>query len=134
LDIKHLTTTLIILLLVTSAIAAVGVITDFQAASVDGQAVLDWKSGVEAGVISFEIQRSFDNERFYTIATIDPVGNDQAYRYIDRDLFKNQVHTYYYRIIVKMTTGLHQISETDRVVLTTSGIQQTWGSIKAMFR
>ncbi|MBT3231762.1 MAG: hypothetical protein HN356_03015 [Calditrichaeota bacterium] len=131
---KNLTTTLIVFVLVTSAIAAVGVITDFQAAAVDGQAVLDWKSGVETGVVSFDIQRSFDNQRFYTIASIDPVGNDHAYRYIDRDLFKDQVHTYYYRITVKMTSGLHQISETDRVVLTTSGIQQTWGSIKAMFR
>jgi len=131
---KTLTTTLIILLLVTSAMALIAVITEFEAAAVDGQAVLDWKSGVETGVKSFEVQRSFNNERFYTIATIEPLGNDHSYRYIDRDLFKEQVHTYYYRISVKMSDGLHQITETNRVVLTTSGIQQTWGSIKAMFR
>lgn len=131
---KLFTTTLIIIFLVSTAIAAIGVITAFDVNPEDGQAVLDWKTGLESEVISFEVQRSFDNKRFYAIATISPLGNNHSYRFVDRDLFKDQVHTYYYRISVALSNGNHQVTETQQVILTTSGIQQTWGSIKAMFR
>lgn len=110
------------------------VINDFTTYAEDQQAVLEWRSGNEAGVVNYEIQRSFDSNNFHTVAYISPAGSGESYRYVDRDLFKNPVNIYYYRIKVNFSNGESIYSDVNRLTMISSGIYRTWGSIKAMFR
>ncbi|MFH0765125.1 MAG: hypothetical protein V2A61_01760 [Calditrichota bacterium] len=110
------------------------VIQTFTAEAVNQQAALSWRSGVETSVSQFRIQRSFDGERFYQIASVLPEGSNHIYSYTDSDLFKDRINTYYYRIEVVKESGPDEYSRTARVTMISSGITRTWGSIKAMFR
>jgi len=110
------------------------VIQSFTAEAVNQQAVLSWRSGIEANISQYRVQRSFDGERFFQIATIFPEGSSHNYSYTDSDLFKDRINTYFYRIEAVKEGGFTEQSSIARVTLISSGIARTWGSIKAMFR
>lgn len=124
--------TLVFLLIGFSAVGA-QVISDFRATAEDQNAVLTWKTENEAHVRHFVVQRSFDGNRFHNIATIEPNG-EWEYRYVDTDLFKENLNTYYYRLETLLSNGRTQTTPTQSVVISSSRIARTWGSIKAMFR
>jgi len=110
------------------------IIRDFTA-TVDGnRAILQWSSVSEAGVLLYRVQRSFDGTNFHDVANIDPRGDRQDYRYVDDDLFKGQMRTYYYRLEIVMSDGERFYSPVVEVVFDSSNIKRTWGSIKALFR
>jgi len=123
-----------VLLIAASAGAVLPLITDFTVRVQDQTAVLEWTSGMEAGVVSFRVERSFDGVQFHEIATQEPLGNRHNYRYIDRDLFKGQPHVYYYRIVAVLSNNQTWTSLVQRVTIDASGVTRTWGSLKAMFR
>ena len=96
--------------------------------------LLTWRTGMEVGLTVFQVQRSTNGSTFYTIGDVDPTGSYSEYQYLDTNLLKQSVKTYYYRLKMIDTGGAVTYSEVRDVTLTFSGIQQTWGSIKAMFR
>lgn len=96
--------------------------------------LLTWRTGVEVSLSMFQIQRSTNGTTFYTIGEKDPTGSYSEYQYLDTNLLKQAVKTYYYRLKMIDTSGTVTYSEVCDVTMTFSGIQQTWGSIKAMFR
>ena len=96
--------------------------------------LLTWRTGMEVGLTVFQVQRSTNGSTFYTIGDVDPTGSYSEYQYLDTNLLKQSVKTYYYRLKMIDTSGAVTYSEVRDVTLTFSGIQQTWGSIKAMFR
>ncbi len=96
--------------------------------------LLTWRTGVEVSLTVFQVQRSTNGNTFYTIGNVDPTGSYSEYQYLDTNLLKQLVKTYYYRLKMVDTSGAVTYSEVRDVTLTFSGIQQTWGSIKAMFR
>jgi hypothetical protein len=96
--------------------------------------LLTWRTGVEVSLTVFQVQRSTNGNTFYTIGDVDPTGSYSEYQYLDTNLLKQSVKTYYYRLKIIDTSGAVTYSEVRDVTLTFSGIQQTWGSIKAMFR
>ncbi len=102
----------------------------------DGESavLLTWRTGVEVSLTVFQVQRSSNGNTFYTIGNVDPTGSYSEYQYLDTNLLKQSVKTYYYRLKMIDTSGAVTYSEVRDVTLTFSGIQQTWGSIKAMFR
>ena len=131
---KNILSILLTLCLATAIFADYQVIREFTAEAEDQQAIITWETGAETGVSQFLIERSFDGDRFYEVADVDPMGNNHDYKFVDRDLFKGHTNTYYYRINVKMTNGSSQFSVIGRILMNSSGIERTWGSIKAMFR
>ena len=102
----------------------------------DGESavLLTWRTGVEVSLTVFQVQRSSNGNTFYTIGNVNPTGSYSEYQYLDTNLLKQSVKTYYYRLKMIDTSGAVTYSEVRDVTLTFSGIQQTWGSIKAMFR
>ena len=129
--------TLLILLLVTLTFSTVDarIIEEFTANSLDRAAELEWTTGSENGVSEYRLQRSFDGRTFYTIHEVRPGSSiNHTYQYVDDDLFKSQVRTFYYRVEVSLNAGNCEYSRTENVTFSFSGIVRTWGSIKAMFR
>jgi len=125
---------LLLALLCSGTVRAQGVINDFNAYAEGEYAVLEWNSGSEDGLSNFQVERSFDGLQFIAIATLAPQGDNSSYRYEDHDPYKNSSRTYYYRIRALMSDGTSSLSSVQSVTLWFSGIQQTWGSIKALFR
>lgn len=110
------------------------VITEITGESSNDQAILEWTTGSEIEVVEFKIQRSFDGVEFHTVKYVEPVGSRHTYRYIDDDLFKERLHTYYYRIETVLSGNRSELTRIIEVILSFSTIRRTWGSIKAMFR
>jgi len=134
-QIKHTLIALLVLAaLPWSAFASDEVIREFTGVSAGDQTILEWTLAPNVAVSLFHVQRSFDGRRFYTIADVLPQPGVTKYRYLDNDLFKNELHTYYYRIETVSPGGGTSLSSTIEVTLSFSGIKRTWGSIKAMFR
>ncbi len=131
---KYAIIALILVFSATSAFTADKIIVKFEAYAEDQQAVLEWETASENGVTGFQIQRSVDGARFHTVAAVRPGEPNNSYRYVDDDLFKGRVHTYYYRIAVVKNTGDKLYTNTNIVRLISSNIHRTWGSIKAMFQ
>lgn len=108
--------------------------TRFSANEQGGQVVIEWTTANEGGCSLFVLERSLDGATFYERATFDPQqGSTNEYRYTDTDFFKNTSRTYHYRVRAEMPGG-SVYSGTESVSVSISGIQQTWGSLKAIFR
>jgi len=131
---KRNITLILIIISVAALFAGNLAIRDFTVHTDDGRAILEWTSGIETSLQTYEVQRSFDGSRFNLISRINPSGNNHEYRYVDTDLFKSNVSSYYYRISGIMKDSKRYYSETKKISVNSSGINRTWGSIKAMFR
>jgi len=108
-------------------------ILQFTAEAQGDEVLLVWRTGVEVNLSRFEVQRSTNGTLFYTIGNVEPTGSYSEYQYLDR-LLTDSIRTYYYRLRMVDISGAVTYSETREVTMVFSGIQQTWGSIKAMFR
>ena len=111
-----------------------GTITSFSVQSAGDHAILEWTSGYEAGLSIYQIERSLDGLEFISVAQVSPMGDLSSYVYEDYPLYKESTRTFYYRVRAIMTNGSSSLSSVKIVTLSFSGIQQTWGSIKALFR
>jgi len=125
-----------ILILAFSAGLAWGpnLITQFTAESAEDFVVLEWVSGPEAGLQEYQVERSLDGIEYIDIANLEPTGSQSDYTYEDYDIYKTTSRTYYYRIRGLMSNGTSTYSDVQTVTMSFSGIQQTWGSIKSLFR
>jgi hypothetical protein len=131
---KQITLLLLLCLLPTLVIGDGRILRDFTAAATGQQALLEWNTNPGATPVLFRVQRSLDGHRFYFLATVAVKAGVTHYSYLDTDFFKGEWHTYYYRLEVVLPNGSTEMSEVAEVTLSFSGIQRTWGSIKAMFR
>lgn len=95
---------------------------------------LTWNSGLETGLANFRVERSLDGVTYTTLTILSPQGSNSSYTYEDHNIYKSSNLTYYYRIRGQMVDNNFFYSPVQSVVLFFSGIQQTWGSIKALFR
>jgi len=126
---------IIIAVFIAAAVAVDSVITEFTVSAVDEQAVLKWKSGIEGNLTKYKIERSTDGQNFSYIWEVLPEGNYSEYEYIDSNLFKTtSQRIYYYRIKMIFADNTYTYSEVKSVTIFFSGLSETWGSIKAMFR
>ena len=121
--------------LIAVVVAGSSVIETFSATPQGDQAVLEWVSGVEGNLVKYKVERSENNISFTSIQEVYPQGNYSNYMYIDDTIMKlTSLRVYYYRIKMIFADGSFDVSEVKSVTLTFSGLQETWGSIKAMFR
>ena len=101
---------------------------------------VDWQAKDEHSVSYYEIYRSrSDSDILDKRASITAVGAGASYTFQDDNIFSKSTETgnykfdYYVRAIMK--DGSYKNSDVVQVSLTSLGVtQQTWGSIKAMFR
>ncbi len=118
------------------ATAFAGAYVDYFHATPDGDnVVLEWKTSQETNVKDFVIQKRTPQSNFFDIATVQP-NSSHLYRYVDKSAYKTNDVIYIYQLkIVDNDGSSTTISDmTPSVSLNISGIRQTWGSIKAMFR
>jgi hypothetical protein len=128
---------LILALILGTAVpgSAQNLINNFTAqVQAESYVLLSWNSGSETNLSNFQVERSLDGIAYTTLTTLTPQGSNSAYSYEDHALYQASNHTYYYRIRGQMNDNNPIYSSVQSVVLFFSGIQQTWGSIKALFR
>lgn len=111
----------------------------FMATSFDNYVELRWQTSLERSIVRFEVERSTDQVTWLGgvssgLPTSDPHGAGLEYRVNDANIFKQGSKTFYYRIVSIDTKGRKTYSEVIRVDVQISDFQQTWGSLKAMFR
>jgi len=101
---------------------------------------VDWQAKDEHRVSYYEIYRSrSDSDILDKRSSVTALGGGASYTFQDDNIFSKSTETgnykfdYYVRAIMK--DGSYKNSDVVQVSLTSLGVtQQTWGSIKAMFR
>ena len=101
---------------------------------------VDWQAKDEQNVHYYEIYRSrSDSNILDKRASVSALGEGASYTFQDENIFSKSSETgnysfdYFVRAVMK--DGTFKNSDKVAVSLTTLGVtQQTWGSIKAMFR
>jgi hypothetical protein len=126
-------TIILILFTLVATVFAGAYLEQFNASSEGDDIKLEWKTGEEASVKSFVIERSpISYESFVEIATIKPQGSNSFYSYTDNSAYKATELVFKYRL--KIVASEVSYSKTISVSQNISGVKRTWGSIKAMFR
>jgi hypothetical protein len=125
-------------LIIVSAIAVPSsVFQDIDAEVVDQRVKISWTTLNESGCVGFVVERSTDGISFlHEVGSENNLrGNGSEYEIHDRDLYKKQtVREFYYRVRADYGDDIHFWSETRHVNVSISGIQQSWGGLKALFR
>ena len=100
--------------------------------------LIEWKTNDEGGTARFEIERSATNpDNFIFIKSINATGNNSYYSYQDNSVTfgpNDGSSIYFYRLKCVQPNSSYTYSNTISVVHAISGIKNTWGSIKAIFR
>ena len=124
-----------ILLFAFITTATAGAFLDFFHASSESDNVkLEWKTGEEINLQHFLIERRNPQSSFTQIATIQPLGSNKVYSYIDENAYKTTNLIFIYRLKIVDTNGQSSYSSEVSVSHNISDVKRTWGSIKAMFR
>ena len=112
------------------------VFNDMNVRETGGQVVVQWTTVNEAGCNGFLIERSTDGVNFQVLNNTQPIPAQGArnYEYTDPYIFKQTARSYTYRVRAVMSSGISEYSSSRTVYITLSGIQQTWGGLKALFR
>jgi hypothetical protein len=125
---------LLVLVVATGVMAGVELF-EFRAWAVIDHSQLEWNTGVESNLRAFVVERSPDGTNFLPVGQVSARGSYSQYEFTDAsplDMDLNRV--FYYRLKMVDRDGTYRYSEVREVSLTFSAVQQTWGSIKAMFR
>lgn len=135
--------TIIALLLTASTVTLAGdvALQSFQARSLGKSVSVEWRSGVETGVVRYEIERAGTDGVFRLVAAVEAKGNGHNYQFTDDEAFGKrddqlviQSNLTYRLRIVRDTKSPASYSNTVVVTHSVSGIKRTWGMIKEMFR
>ncbi|MBK8128394.1 MAG: hypothetical protein IPK53_05410 [bacterium] len=103
--------------------------------SLGDHARLEWRTGQEIDFQKFVVERSADGTNFIPVGQIDARGSFSEYAYTDESpLDVERERMFFYRLKLLNDDGTFTFSQSLEVSLNFSAVQQTWGSIKAMFR
>lgn len=96
---------------------------------------LEWRTGQEISFQKFVVERSADGSYFFPVGQIDARGSFSEYSFTDESpLDVERERTFFYRLKLLNLDGTQSYTAPVEVSLSFSAVQQTWGSIKAMFR
>ena len=132
---KKLLLTIIISFTLASSIFAFDGLEYFNGSSKNNYILLEWKINSQENIESFYIlkKRSNDTE-FISIHRINSVGVG-LYSYKDETpLYKTSGISFEYKLKIVFSDQSVEYSDPIEVNMNISGVNQTWGSIKAMFR
>ena len=112
------------------------------AAEHDSGIRVEWQAKDEHNVSYYEIYRSRSEDDVLSgtpVVRKNALGSGASYTYIDRSIFGKATVSgdfrFYYVVRAVLNNGDHKDSDKVQASLSTLGVrQQTWGSIKAMFR
>lgn len=131
---KRWIATLILAAAASSAWAGVELLS-LSADGLGDHARLQWRTGQEVDFDKFIIERSSDGTNYLPVGQIDARGSFSEYAYTDESpLDVDRERTFFYRLKLLNNDGTFTMSLPVEVSLSFSAVQQTWGSIKAMFR
>jgi hypothetical protein len=129
---------ILLVILITAGAALANLTFEYFTGKTNSDGILlEWKTGDESGTAKFEVERSASTpNNFIFVKTIYATGNNSYYSYQDNGVgFKdNNSSVYYYRLKCINSNSSYSYTNTITVVHTVSGIKNTWGSIKAIFR
>jgi hypothetical protein len=100
----------------------------------NGSIKIIWTTQQETNVSEFILERSPNQIDWSEIKTFDPKGSNSTYTYIDDPALKSNDFVFYYRLKIVDNDGNISYINSQSVNQRISGVKQTWGSIKAMFR
>ena len=121
-----------------SLLHAGAIISSFQGETGYNQVELRWIVAAENNLKGYQVLRSLDSRDYETLVTIgvkDKGEGERSYSYIDKSVFKQTTHEFYYKL--RMVNEDGSFTDYDKVLRLSpqiSSARQTWGSIKAMFR
>ena len=96
---------------------------------------LEWKTGEEANLNKFVLERKTQQSPYVDISTINPKGNNSFYSFVDESVYKTtEEYVFTYRLRIIDNDQKVSYSPEASVSPSISGVKRTWGSIKAMFR
>lgn len=96
---------------------------------------LEWTTGQETNLRVFIVERSGDGSYFLPVGQVAANGSYSEYQFADLSpLDADMNRTFFYRLRMVDHSGATRYSEIREVSLQFSAVQQTWGTIKAMFR
>ncbi len=125
----------IFLLLAIGIIYASTDIQYFTAKNEPDAILLEWKTGSEDNLNRFEIERAAsDPNNFVQVGTVSAIGSNSYYYFKDELTMTPSPPLYYYRLKLVNNNGSYVYSNTITVTHIISGVRNTWGSIKAIFR
>jgi hypothetical protein len=113
------------------------VFNDMNVRETGGQVIVQWTTLDEGGCNGFLVERSTDGVSFQVLNNTQPIPAQGArsYEYTDPYIFKQTARAYTYRVRAVMSgSGRVEYSPVRTIYITLSGIQQTWGGLKALFR
>ena len=130
-----LITNILILLALASFGLGEAIISTFSGYEDDGRIIIQWTTDMENGVAGFEIQRSMDQGRtFHEVGFLHAQGRGSGYTFIDDSIIaKVSGREYTYRLKIRDINGDSQFTDTINIE-TVLSVQQTWGSLKALFK
>lgn len=119
-----------------STIVAGAYLSYFHARSDDneGNIVLSWQSSQEINVKHYVIERKTINGSFFEIGTVEALGDNSVYTFIDENAYKTTDAIFVYRLKIVDKNGDQAYSWEVTVSYSPSPVKRTWGSIKALFR
>jgi len=131
-------TKILFLLLITVSVAYAGLTFEYFTGKTNSDGILiEWKTGDEGGIVKFEVERSASTpNNFIFVKSINANGSNSYYSIQDNgvDFRSGSGSVYYYRLKCLSSNGSYSYTNSITVVHTVSGIKNTWGSIKAIFR
>ncbi|MCB1059317.1 MAG: hypothetical protein KDB65_03725 [Calditrichaeota bacterium] len=96
---------------------------------------VEWRTGQEIDFQKFVVERSPDGTNFFPVGQISARGSFSEYSFTDESpLDDERGRSFFYRLKTLNNDGTFGYTEIIEVSLNFSAVQQTWGSIKAMFR
>ena len=135
---KSLNIILIFVILTAAAFVSAGEIDEilkyFKAETSTDKVIVKWSTKKETEVKEFVVQRSMDEFTYTDLKKQNKIGENKEYQHIDNTLFKSSSRIYYYRIKVVKNDNSILYSKTVKIIPKISGIRQTWGTLKAIFK
>ncbi|MBU2492726.1 MAG: hypothetical protein KJ571_08900 [Bacteroidetes bacterium] len=127
-------TIVIVFFSLTAMLSAGAFLNYFNTRSDNGNVVISWQTGAEDNVVYFIVQRKPASGSFIDLAKIAAKGNNSTYEYVDESAYKANDQVYVYQLKIVDDDNTFSFSGVSHVAHSVSGIKQTWGSIKALFR
>lgn len=131
---RHLHTILAILLLFSGSYLFGQQVSlkNFDVRSAGASVHLAWGLTSESGVSEYRLYKKLSNESEYVYVATVPATGAGDYSFVDEDIFKNSTLVINYELRVVKNGSIYRYYAT--LTHNTTSVQQTWGSIKAMFQ
>ncbi|MBD3408839.1 MAG: hypothetical protein GF419_01405 [Ignavibacteriales bacterium] len=101
----------------------------------NGKVKITWETGDQSGVKEYRVERKSVYGGFVWVGSELATGDSRRYTFFDESAMKSTELVYVYRLKIVNQDGSYDYSKEVSVsVGEVSGVKQTWGGIKSMFR